>query len=93
MEFILLISIFFVLLLFLFSKKNYKIKNKTLKKEEIVQEYEYNLKNILAKYSTNKNEQIKQKKIFLQNCNNELSRNIFFTEEEAIIVIQRLSKL
>ncbi len=93
MEFILLISLFLILIFLIFNKKSYRIKDQTLKKEEIIQEYEKNLKNILARYSTNKNEQLKQKKIFLQNCNKELSRNIFFTEEESILILQRLSKL
>jgi len=92
MEFIVLICIFFIVLFFVVSQKSYKVKNTLLKKEEIIEKYENQLKKILANYQ-DKNEQIKQKKIFLQQCNSELSRNIFFTEKEAIQVIQRLSKL
>jgi len=92
MEFVLLICIFFIVLFFIVSKKSYKIKNTLLKKEEIIVQYEDQLKKILVNYE-DKNEQIKQKKIFLQKCNSELSRNIFFTEQEAIQVIQRLSQL
>jgi len=92
MEFIVLICIFFIVLFFVVSQKSYKVKNTLLKKEEIIEKYENQLKKILANYQ-DKNEQIKQKKFFLQQCNSELSRNIFFTEKEAIQVIQRLSKL
>ncbi|MGB5867598.1 MAG: hypothetical protein WBG69_06980 [Arcobacteraceae bacterium] len=93
MEFALLIIVFFVVLFFIVSKKSYKIKNSAIKKEEIIQQYENDLKNILSQYTDDKTKQIEEKKIFLQNCNSELSRNIFFTQEESLQILQRLSKL
>jgi len=92
MEFIVLICIFFIILFFLVSKKNYTIKNTLQKKEEIIHTYEQELIKLLQN-TKDKQKQIDQKKLFLQKCNSELSRNIFFTEKEAIEVIQRLSKL
>ncbi|MGB3750171.1 MAG: hypothetical protein WA945_01245 [Arcobacteraceae bacterium] len=92
MEFILLICIFFLVLFFIVSKKSYKTKNILVTKEKIIQTYENELKEILSA-SDDKKQKMQQKKLFLQKCNNELSRNIFFTEKEAIQVIQRLSKI
>lgn len=92
MEFILLICIFFIVLFFIVSKKSYKTKNTLATKEKIIQTYENELKKILSA-SDDKKEKTQQKKLFLQKCNSELSRNIFFTEKEAIQVIQRLSRI
>lgn len=93
MEFALLIIVFFVVLFFIVSKKSYKIKNSAIKKDEIIAQYENDLKKILSQYDDDKTKQIEEKKIFLQNCNSELSRNIFFTQEESLQILQRLSKL
>ncbi|PIF04198.1 MAG: hypothetical protein CSA86_02435 [Arcobacter sp.] len=93
------ISIIIVLLLliivgfYFFFKKNSKVKNPAVKKEEIIQEYEANLQSLLLKYENNKQKQMEQKKIFLQKVNSELSRNIFFTQEESVKIIQRLLKI
>jgi len=92
---VLLIFIILILVIsfFLFSNKNSKVKNTAVKKEEIILEYEHNLQKILRKYENNKSKQIEEKKLFLQQCNSELSRNIFFTHEESIKVIERLLKI
>jgi len=92
MEFILLICIFVIALYFIVSKKNYKTKNGIVKKDEIIKKYEDDLTTILQNCKS-QNQKIEQKKLFLQKCNSELSRNIFFTEKEAIQIIKRLSKL
>jgi len=36
---------------------------------------------------------MEQKKIFLQQCNSELSRNIFFTSDETVKIIEKLLKV
>jgi len=91
---IFLILIFFILLAFFYkSQKKLKIRNSTDKKEEIVNSYEKELQTILKKYENDKTKQIEQKKIFLQHCNCELSRNIFFTNEETMKVIEKLLKI
>ncbi|MEA3383373.1 MAG: hypothetical protein U9Q20_01670 [Campylobacterota bacterium] len=68
-------------------------KNTALKKEEIIQKYEDDLKDILTKYENNQSKQIEQKKLYLQKCSSEFSRNIFFSESEAKQIIQKLAKL
>jgi len=82
-----------IILFFVFSNKNGKIKNTTVKKEEIILQYENELKQILKKHESNKEKRLQEKKIFLQKCNSELSRNIFFTHEESVKIIQRFSIL
>lgn len=91
-EIILLLLILIVIGFFIFTQKNSKVKNSAIKKEEIITQYENDLQSLLRKHQNNKEMQLKQKKIFLQNCNSELSRNIFFTHEETVKVIERLLK-
>lgn len=91
---IFLVLIFFILLAFFYkSQKNLKIRNSRDKKEEIVNNYEKKLQTLLKKHENDKTKQKEEKKIFLQHCNSELSRNIFFTNEEAIKVIEKLLKI
>jgi len=93
------LEIFVVLVLILsfgfyfITKKNYKVKNTAIKKEEIILGYENKLRDILSQFANDKAKQIEKKKIFLRNCNSELSRNIFFTHEESVKIIERLIKL
>jgi len=74
----------------LLTKSTSEIKKPAIKKEEIILQYEKELETILEQYKNNKNKQLEEKKKFLQRCNSELSRNIFFTEEESINIIKRL---
>ena len=78
---------------FVFGQKNYQVKNSAVKKEEIITQYEDELKSLLSKYKNDKTIQLKEKKLFLRNCNSELSRNIFFTHEETVKIIERLLKI
>ena len=66
------------------------VKSKAVKKEEIIAKYSSDLREKLANCQS-KEEKIEQKKIFLQGVSSELSRNIFFTEDEAKKVIQKLA--
>jgi len=68
-------------------------KSPIVKKNEIIEQYQSQLKAILKKYENDKDTQIKQKKLFLQKCSSELSRNIFFNSNETKEVIQKLVKL
>jgi len=91
---IFLVLIFFILLAFFYkSQKNLKIRNSTDKKEEIVNNYVNGLKTLLKEYENDNTKQLEQKKIFLQQCNSELSRNIFFTNDETVKVIEKLLKI
>jgi len=93
LEIILIILILIIFGILFFSQKKHAVKNTTVKKEEIINKYENDLKSLLNKYKKNKAKQLEEKKIFLQNCNSELARNIFFTHEEAVKVIERLLKI
>ena len=68
-------------------------KSPVVKKDEIIEQYQSQLKNILKKHENDKNTQLEQKKLFLQKCSSELSRNIFFDPHEAKEVIQKLAHL
>jgi len=93
MEFIFVFIILAITLFLFLQNKNNSVKNPVIKKEEIYTQYKKQLQSLLEKYKDNKTVQIEQKKIFLQNCNSELSRNIFFTQEESIQMLQKLSRL
>lgn len=67
-------------------------KSKTLKKEELEREYMAQLQEILSKCET-KEEKVTQKKIYMHKLSAELSRNIFFTENEAKQLLQKLAVL
>jgi len=91
---IFLVLIFFVLLAFFYkSQKNLKIRNSSDKKEEIVHNYVNELQILLKEFENDKIKQMEQKKIFLQQCNSELSRNIFFTNDETVKIIEKLLKI
>lgn len=92
LEIILIILILIVIGVLFFNQSSSETKNPIVKKEEIIEEYERDLQTILEKYRDDKPRQVQEKKIFLQNCNSELSRNIFFTEQESIEIIKRLLK-
>lgn len=90
MEIIIIILILIGMGILLLTKSTSEIKKPAIKKEEIILQYEKELETILEQYKNNKNKQLEEKKKFLQRCNSELSRNIFFTEEESINIIKRL---
>ena len=91
---IILILVFFILLVFFYkSQKNLKIRNSIDKKQEIIKNYEKELKTLLQKYKHDKTKQVEERKKFLQYCNSELSRNIFFTNDETVKIIENLLKI
>jgi uncharacterized membrane protein (DUF106 family) len=94
MEPLLIFLILVIVIGFLFYKLNYKkTKAPTVKKEEIIAQYKKELQQILTKYQNDKQKQLQEKKLFLQRCNSELSRNIFFSESEANNIIKNLAQL
>ncbi len=64
-----------------------------VKKTEIIERYTQELNAILIKFEHNNDKKIKEKTKFIKKCSSELSRNIFFTEEEANDVIRKLASL
>ncbi len=92
MEFaIIFIAVGFIAYFLLFKTKN-KIQETSTKKEQIVLQYEKELQKLLEEAQTPQ-EQTKIKNHFLQKCNDELSRNIFFTQEESKQALHKLAQL
>jgi len=93
---VLLILIGAVLGLLLFGNKltipSKNIRSTAVKKDEILAQYKKELQNILSQYD-DKDEQVKQKKLFLHKVTSELSRNIYFTPEQNKQIIQTLASL
>lgn len=92
MEFAFIFLAIIVIGYLVLNKTNTKLKQTSKKKHEIIEEYEKELLSLLNKASTQE-EKLRLKKQFLQKCNNELSRNIFFTQEEAAKALQKLANL
>lgn len=93
MEIITIIAIVLITLVLFFifkSGPSFAVKSPKVKKEQIIQDYMDELKTILGEYET-KEEKTAQKKLFLQKVNGELSRNIFFDEDEAKELLKKLS--
>ena len=87
MQTILILSVLFIAIaitIFLYKKNSINKANTIQKKSDIEQNYI----NILKTKKT-KDEKLS----FIKQCNSELSRNIFFTKEEAHSLIQRLVQL
>jgi len=93
MEFVVIFLATIVVAYIILRKTNYKIKQTTVKKHEIIEQYEVQLQSILEQHKNDKEKQLQQKKIFLKQCNNELSRNIFFTADESSKIIQKLATM
>ncbi len=93
MEFVVIFLATLVVAYIVLRKTNHKIKQTAAKKSEIIAQYETQLKEILEKHNDDKVLQIEQKKRYLKQCNDELSRNIFFTTEETSQIIQKLADM
>ena len=76
---------------FLIIKQN--TKSQTVKKEEIIEQYENQMNELVKKYSSNKENLTNEKIKLLKQINHELSMNLFFDEVEAKQIIQKLSKI
>lgn len=91
MEFVVIFLATLVVAYIILRKTNHKIKQTAVKKNEIIDQYETELKSLLKQYDNDKITQLEQKKRYLKQCNDELSRNIFFTKEESSQIIQKLA--
>ena len=84
----------FTFIYFYFKNKNSFIaKPKAIKKDEIIKDYEEELREILASCGENRSLQIEKRVQFLKKVNHELSMNIFFDVEESKKILQDLSKM
>ncbi|MBD3841402.1 MAG: hypothetical protein IE909_05870 [Campylobacterales bacterium] len=68
-------------------------KSSALSRQQLEEKYTQELLSILKKYQDDPQEQLYQKKIFLQQLNSTLARNIFFSADEAKEFIQKLVAL
>lgn len=93
MEFVVIFLATLVVAYIVLRKTNHKLKQTAVKKNEIILEYERELKALLEQYSDDKITQLEQKKRYLKQCNDELSRNIFFTDEESSKILQKLANI
>ena len=84
----------FVVIIFLTLRatpKAVREKEKATKKEEIIKDYKQKLEKELNQFANNEL-RMKQKMVLLKQYNDELSRNIFFDENEVKELISELSK-
>ena len=74
-------------------KTNHKLKATSQTKQEIITRYENELKTLLEECKNDSESCKEQKALYLKKCNDELSRNIFFTPEESKEILQKLAQL
>lgn len=91
---LIVVTILFVL--FLYAMKNGKqqnVRDVNLTKDEIIENYINRMKEVLVSNADNKESLIKEKSKLLREINSELSRNIFFDEEEAKELLSKLANM
>ncbi len=88
-----LLCLAFVLIVQRIFAKGGDSKPTGVKKNEIIEAYEEQMKVLVERYANDKELLNSQKKIFLKSVSSELHRNIFFDEEEVKAVIQHLASL
>lgn len=92
MEFLFIFLAIIVVGYLVLNKTQHKLKATSQTKKEIIVRYEKELKNLLSQCKDQESAK-QQKAVFLKKCNDELSRNIFFTPEESKEILQKLASL
>ncbi len=90
---VLLIGAFIILIKRYNSVDEYEVKPSPVKKEEVIQAYEQEVKELLQSYKDDEAKLLEEKKRLIKRINNELKMNLFFDDEEAKEVINRLLKI
>lgn len=90
---LLIFLIFFAIFLFITANKKQNIKAPAVKKEELIQDYKNQMKELLSKYENDKQLQTQEKIKLLKKINHDLSMNLFFEKEEATKLLKELSTL
>lgn len=91
--FIVLVVIIVLVIYFGKNKKEVKYRSSSLKKEELILKYEDEMKSIIEEYK-NEPEILTLKKIeYLKKASNKIHNNIFFSDKEAKVLIQKLASL
>ena len=73
------------------SKKEYR--SSALKKEELIQKYEDEMKAIIEQYKYDPDTLTIKKIEYLKKASNKIHNNIFFSDSEAKALVQRLASL
>jgi uncharacterized membrane protein YvbJ len=80
-----------VVLFFLRSEQKSVKKPAYVKKNEIIEGYKLQMQTLIQKYQDNEKLLKEEKTIFLKTVNQELNKNIFFTQEEIKKIIYELT--
>ncbi|MGM0519852.1 MAG: hypothetical protein ACQERD_09450 [Campylobacterota bacterium] len=75
------------------SVQQYETKPSAMKKEEVIQAYENEIKELIDTYGNDQQKLLEEKKKMIKRINNELKMNLFFDDKEAKEVIDRLLKV
>lgn len=86
-------AIFTFIYFYFKNKSSFVAKPEAIKKDEIIKNYEEELREILDSCGENRALQIEKRVQFLKKVNHELSMNIFFDAEESKKILQDLSKM
>lgn len=90
---IILFLVLLVLVVLLFKRTTTNHKASALKKAELIKMYEYEMLKIIGKYEGDKELLSKKKIEYLKTASHELHNNIFFDEDEAKALIQKLASM
>lgn len=86
----------FILIIFFTLRaggSKFDVKTKTKKKQEIIDEYKSKLEDALKDIAEDKKLRVERKTTLLKEYSSELSRNIFFDENEVREIVRELSTL
>ncbi|RXJ88849.1 hypothetical protein CRV01_09505 [Arcobacter sp. CECT 8983] len=75
------------------NTKQKEYRSSTLKKEELIQKYEDEMKTIIEKYKDDPDTLTIKKIEYLKKASNKIHNNIFFSDSEAKALVQRLASL
>ena len=90
---ILIFLIFFGIFLFITANKKKNIKPPAVKKEELIQAYKKQMRELLKEHENNKTIQMQERVLLLKEINQELSMNLFFEKDEATKLLKELASL
>ncbi|QKJ22708.1 hypothetical protein [Poseidonibacter lekithochrous] len=90
---LLLILIPLAIFLIIKQQKKTNIKSAVVKKEEIIEEYKRQIREVISKNKNDQSALLREKTILLKKINYELSMNLFFDEKESKKIILELLEI
>lgn len=90
---LLLILIPLAIFLIIKQQKKTKIKSAVVKKEEIIEEYKRQIREVISKNKNDQTALLREKTKLLKKINYELSMNLFFDEKESKKIILELLEI